>query len=85
MRRETVRCSRPDDLIAPRTVPTTAQQMPTKAIMTMNQRIDTVCVTVTPQHDLPPSTSPAYIEARDLLNNNNNMNIMKHNIISTTE
>ncbi len=51
--------------MAPRTVPTTAQQMPTKAIMTMNQRIETVCVTITPQHDLPLS-SPAYIDPRDL-------------------
>lgn len=69
MRRETVRCSRPEDLMAPRTVPTTAQQMPTKAIMTMNQRIDTVCVTITPQHDLPLS-SPAYIDPRDLFPEN---------------
>jgi hypothetical protein len=39
--------------------------MPTKAIMTMNQRMETVCVTITPQHDLPLS-SPAYIDPRDL-------------------
>ena len=65
MSRETVRCSLPDDLMAPRTVPTTAQQMPTRAIMTMNQRIDTVCVTVTPQHDLPLSS--AYIDPLDLV------------------
>lgn len=54
MRSETVRCSRPEDLMAPRTVPTTAQQIPTNAIIMMNQRMDTVCVTITPQHDLPP-------------------------------
>ena len=41
MSRETVRCSRPLAFMAPRTVPTTAQQTPTKAIITMNQRIDT--------------------------------------------
>ena len=50
--RDTVKCSLPEAFMAPRTVPTTEQQMPTKAIMTMNHRIDTVCVTVTPQHDL---------------------------------
>ena len=64
--------------MAPRTVPTTAQQIPTKAIITMNQRIDTVCVTVTPQHDFPPSTSAVYIEARDLLNNINNNQIKSY-------
>ena len=52
IRRDTVRCSLPEAFIAPRTVPTTAQQIPTKAIMTMNQRMLTVCDTDTPQHDL---------------------------------
>ena len=52
MSSETVRCSLPEAFIAPRTVPTIEQQMPTKAIMTMNHRIDTVWVTMTPQHDL---------------------------------
>ena len=50
MRRETVRCSLPWAFMAPRTVPTTEQQMPTKAIITMNQRIETVCETARPQH-----------------------------------
>jgi hypothetical protein len=36
MRRETVRCSLPEAFMAPRTVPTMAQQIPTKAIITMN-------------------------------------------------
>ena len=49
MRRDTVRCSRPEAFMAPRTVPTTAQQMPTNAIMTMNQRMLTVWLTLTPQ------------------------------------
>ena len=40
--KDTVRCSLPDAFIAPRTVPTTEQQIPTKAIMTINQRIETV-------------------------------------------
>ena len=42
MSNETVRCSLPDAFMAPKTVPTIEQQMPTKAIMTMNHRIDTV-------------------------------------------
>jgi hypothetical protein len=33
-------------------VPTIAQQIPTTAITTMNQRMETACVTTTPQHDL---------------------------------
>lgn len=57
MRRETVRCSLPEAFMAPRTVPTTAQQMPTKAIMTMNQRMETVWDMVTPQQDFPESLS----------------------------
>lgn len=68
-----MRCSRPEDLMAPSTVPTTAQQMPTNAIMMMNQRIDTVCVTITPQHDLPLS-SPAYIDPRDLQRDDQSIN-----------
>jgi hypothetical protein len=36
MRRETVRCSLPEAFMAPSTVPTMAQQIPTKAIITMN-------------------------------------------------
>lgn len=56
MSSETVRCSRPDAFMAPKTVPTMEQQMPTKAIMTMNHRIETVCVTVTPQQDLGSSS-----------------------------
>ena len=40
--KDTVRCSLPDAFIAPKTVPTTEQQIPTKAIMTINQRIETV-------------------------------------------
>ena len=40
--KDTVKCSRPDAFIAPKTVPTTEQQIPTKAIITMNQRIETV-------------------------------------------
>ena len=42
MSNETVRCSRPDAFMAPKTVPTIEQQIPTKAIMTMNHRMDTV-------------------------------------------
>ena len=52
MRSDTVRCSLPEAFIAPRTVPTTAQQMPTNAIMTMNQRMLTVWETEMPQQDL---------------------------------
>jgi len=52
IRSDTVRCSRPEAFIAPRTVPTTAQQIPTKAIMTMNQRMLTVWLTTTPQQVL---------------------------------
>lgn len=52
MRSETVRCSRPVALSAPRTVPITEQHNPTNAIMTINQRILTVCVTATPQQCL---------------------------------
>ena len=58
MRRLTVRCSRPEAFMAPRTVPTTAQQIPTKAIMTMNQRMLTVWDTDTPQHDLDSELPP---------------------------
>ena len=36
MRRETVRCSLPEAFMAPSTVPTMAQQIPTKAIITIN-------------------------------------------------
>ena len=39
---ETVRCSLPEAFIAPRTVPTTEQHIPTNAIMTMNHRMETV-------------------------------------------
>ena len=56
MSSETVRCSRPDAFMAPKTVPMMEQQMPTKAIMTMNHRIETVCVTVTTQQDLGSSS-----------------------------
>jgi hypothetical protein len=42
--------------MAPSTVPTTAQQTPTTAMMTMNQRMDIACVTTTPQHDLGSSS-----------------------------
>ena len=59
MRRETVRCSLPLALSAPSAVPTMEQQIPTKAIMTMNHRIDTVCVTCTPQQFLEGSASAA--------------------------
>ena len=56
MRRDTVRCSRPEAFMAPRTVPTTAQQIPTKAIMTMNHLMETVWDTETPQQDLASSS-----------------------------
>ena len=59
MRRETVRCSLPLALSAPSAVPTMEQQMPTKAIITMNHRIDTVCVTCTPQQFLDGRASAA--------------------------
>ena len=52
MRRDTVRCSLPEALRAPRTVPTIEQQIPTKAIITMNHRMETVWVTRTPQQVL---------------------------------
>ena len=39
---ETVRCSLPEAFIAPRTVPTTEQHIPTNAIITMNHRMETV-------------------------------------------
>jgi len=51
-----VRCSRPEAFMAPRTVPTTAQQIPTKAIMTMNHLMETVWDTETPQQDLASSS-----------------------------
>lgn len=51
MSSDTVRCSRPDDFVAPNIVPTTAQHKPTRNINSMNHLIDTVCDTVTPQHD----------------------------------
>ena len=57
MRSDTVRCSLPEAFIAPRTVPTTAQQMPTNAIMTMNQRMLTVWETEMPQQDLTSCVS----------------------------
>ena len=63
MRRETVRCSLPLALSAPSAVPTMEQQMPTKAIMTMNHRIDTVCVTCTPQQFLDGRASAAEVTA----------------------
>ena len=66
MSSETVRCSLPEAFMAPRTVPTIEQQMPTKAIMTMNHRIDTVWVTMTPQHDFWGSESSPKTEAWDL-------------------
>ena len=47
-----MRCSLPEALSAPSTVPTMEQQTPTKAIITMNQRMDTVWVTSTPQQVL---------------------------------
>lgn len=46
-----MRCSLPDDLVAPKIVPTIAQHNPTKNISNINHLIDTVCETVTPQHD----------------------------------
>ena len=64
MRRETVRCSLPLALSAPSAVPTMEQQMPTKAIITMNHRIDTVCVTCMPQQFLDGSASAAAADAR---------------------
>jgi hypothetical protein len=71
MRRETVRCSLPWAFMAPRTVPTTEQQMPTKAIMTMNQRIETVWETARPQQvfDSPSVVCirPSSPHPRDLL------------------
>ena len=57
MRSDTVRCSRPEAFMAPRTVPTTAQQMPTNAIITMNQRMLTVWETEMPQQDLTSGLS----------------------------
>lgn len=54
MSRLTVRCSLPEAFMAPRTVPTTAQQTPTKAMSTMNHRTLSACVIMfaRPQHDL---------------------------------
>lgn len=73
MRRETVRCSLPWAFIAPRTVPTTEQQMPTKAIMTMNQRMETVWETARPQQvfDSPSVVCirPSSPQPRDLKQN----------------
>ncbi len=43
--------------MAPRTVPTMAQQIPTKAIMTMNQRMLTDWDTIIPQQVLESSSS----------------------------
>ena len=40
--KDTVKCSLPDAFMAPKTVPTTEQQIPTNAIITMNHRIETV-------------------------------------------
>ena len=54
-----MRCSLPLALSAPSAVPTMEQQMPTKAIITMNHRIDTVCVTCTPQQFLDGRASAA--------------------------
>jgi hypothetical protein len=56
MRSDTVRCSRPLAFMAPRTVPTTAQMIPTTAMRTINQRMETVRVTTTPQQDLGSSS-----------------------------
>lgn len=50
-----VRCSRPDARMAPSTVPTTAQQTPTKAIRTINHLIDAACVRASPQQDFGSS------------------------------
>ena len=50
IKRDTVRCSRPEAFMAPRTVPTTAQQIPTNAIITMNHLMLTVWDTEIPQH-----------------------------------
>ena len=60
-----MRCSLPLALSAPSAVPTMEQQMPTKAIITMNQRIDTVCVTSTPQQFFDGRTSPAAAAAAE--------------------
>ena len=54
-----MRCSLPLAFSAPSAVPTMEQQMPTKAIITMNHRIDTVCVTCMPQQFLDGSASAA--------------------------
>lgn len=59
MRSETVRCSLPVAFKAPNTVPTMAQQSPTKAIITMNHRMLTVWVTITPQQCFGSSLSEA--------------------------
>ncbi len=41
MSRDTVRCSLPDALMAPSTVPARLQQIPAAATATMNQRMET--------------------------------------------
>ena len=75
MRRETVRCSLPPAFMAPSTVPTTEQQIPTKAIITMNQRMETVWEAARPQHDLDSVSfsirvstwsPPSSVQPRDL-------------------
>ena len=62
MSRETVRCSLPEAFIAPKTVPTTAQQSPTRRMSRMNHRIDTGWPTRTPQHDLGSSSPLADLQ-----------------------
>ncbi len=49
-----VRCSLPEALTAPRTVPTRLQLTPAKATKTMNQRMETIWVTPQQLLDGPP-------------------------------
>lgn len=57
----TVRCSLPEALVAPKTVPTSAEQIPAMKTIPMNHLMDTVLVASgnvsRPQHDLGVSSS----------------------------
>lgn len=61
MSKATVRCSLPEALVAPKTVPTSAEQIPAMNTIPMNHLMDTVLVASgnvnRPQHDLGVSSS----------------------------